>query len=510
MVQKRKQNAPRKRSGCSTCKRAHVRCSEERPSCLRCQRLKLECDYQIKLLWEEDALERNIAHGRARAPTSSREVERFSEQPLTNQVYRYEFLNSTLADFESVFCQTPLSIRDEEDDGSEEEEEEEDDGGGGGDIEEVAREAEFACIPVPPHSPYLGSDAFLLDYYISELSPKCSLSSTNNPYLYTLLPVAFEFEPLRHALLAAAANELRLQQHSQFEKLSLKLRDAAIRGLRAHLQTTEMDWKSLAVMLMFCFYDISDGCAPSWITHLKMGLKMLDTLRANSRTDASLKALCEIYFVAHEVMGQTAWEDSPPTGELLWIPHDPQEIDILTGCSRQLLSIIHRISCLSQRIRQNGPFDDDGFLREKAALVQELLSLHQYPASGSNDLDVVQTVAEAKRLAALLYLEEKLHVPELTESCDIHPPAIIQALLDLLSGLHLHNAATLWPLFVLGVSRFTSQDQLNLVHLRLLWLEQSRPLGSICHARRFVESRVGGYLLNTDLCHSFKTWISLA
>lgn len=504
MVQKRKQNAPRKRSGCSTCKRAHVRCSEERPSCLRCQRLRLECDYQIKLLWEDDAQERKIAHGRVRAPASIRVVGRSSEQSSTNQVSRYEFLNTTLADYEARFWPTPLTI------GVDEEEEGEEDDDDDGDVEEVVRETEFACIPVPPHSPYLGSDAFLLDYYISELSPKCSLSSTNNPYLYTLLPVAFEFEPLRHALLAAAANELRLQQHAQFENLSLKLRDAAIRGLRAHLQTTEMDWKSLAVLLMFCFYDISDGCAPSWITHLKMGLKMLDTLRANSRTDANLKALCEIYFVAHEVMGQTAWEDPSPTRDLLWIPHDPQEIDVLTGCSRQLISIIHRISCLAQRIRQDSFFEDDEFLSEKSGLVRELLSLHQYPASGSNDLDVVQTVAEAKRLAALLYLEEKLHVPGFTESCDINPTAIIQALLDLLSGLPLHNAATLWPLFVLGVSRFTSQDQLNLVLLRLLWLEQSRPLGSICHARRLVESRAEGHELDVDLYHSSKAWISLA
>jgi len=410
-----------------------------------------------------------------------------------------------LADYETLFQPTPLSISVDEDDDDDDDGDDDD-----GDIEEILRDTEFACIPVPPYSPYLGSDAFLLDYYISELSPKCSLGSANNPYLYTLLPVAFEFEPLRHALLAATANELRLQQHVQFENVSLKLRDAAIRGLRAHLQTTEMDWKSMAVMMMFCFYDISDGCAPSWITHLKMGLKMLDTLRTNSRTDENLKALCEIYFVAHEVMGQTAWEDPSLPRDLFWIPHDPQEIDALMGCSRQLISIIHRISCLAQRIRQNSMFEVDEFLSEKSDLVRELLSLHQYPASSSNDLDIVQTVAEAKRLAALLYLEEKLRIPGLIDSCNINPTAIIGSLLDLLSGLPLQNAATLWPLFVLGISRFTSQDQLNLVLSRLLWLEKSRPLGSICHARRLIESRADGVALDVHLYYTPKAWISLA
>lgn len=496
MVQKRKQNAPRKRSGCSTCKRAHVRCSEERPSCSRCQRLKLECDYQLKLLWEEDALQRNIAHGRGKAPAGRRDIGQLVEQPLANRISEYEFCNTTTADFHSIYWHSPSSLGIDDEDDS--------------DVEEVVRATGKACIPVPPHSPYLGSDAFLLDYYISELSPKCSLSRTNNPYLYTLLPVAFEFEPLRNALLAAAANELRLQRHGEFEKLALKLRDAAIRGLRAHLQTAEMDWRGLAVMLMFCFYDISDGCAPSWITHHKMAMKMLDRLRTNSRTDTNLKALCEIYFVAHEVMGQTAWEDPSPARDLLWIPHDPQEIDVLTGCSRQLLSIIHRISLLAKRMQPNNFCDNDQLLSEKSALVQELLSLHQVPASGSNDLNVVQTVAEAKRLAALIYLEEKLPILGFPEPRQIEPTAIVQDLLELLSGLPLHNAATLWPLFVLGVSRFTSHEQLDIVLTRLLCLEQSRPLGSICHARRIVQDHSGDSPLSLDRYQSSKARISLA
>ena len=70
-----------------------------------------------------------------------------------------------------------------------------------------------------------------------------------------------------------------------------------------------MDWQSLATMVMFCFRDITDGCEPSWITHLKMGLRMLRELNCVKRTDTELRKFCEIYFVAHEVMGRTAWED---------------------------------------------------------------------------------------------------------------------------------------------------------------------------------------------------------
>lgn len=68
-----------------------------------------------------------------------------------------------------------------------------------------------------------------------------------------------------------------------------------------------MDWKSLATIVMFCFRDVTDGCEPSWITHLNMGLRMLKGLKCDTRTDADLRGFCEIYLVAHEVMGRTAW-----------------------------------------------------------------------------------------------------------------------------------------------------------------------------------------------------------
>lgn len=38
-----------------------------------------------------------------------------------------------------------------------------------------------------------------------------------------------------------------------------------------------------------------------------MGLQMLTYLTTRTPVDDSLKAFCEIYFVAYEVMGGTAW-----------------------------------------------------------------------------------------------------------------------------------------------------------------------------------------------------------
>ncbi|KAF2032131.1 hypothetical protein EK21DRAFT_61631 [Setomelanomma holmii] len=60
----RRQIGPRKRTGCITCKDAHVRCTEESPHCRRCERLKLDCQYAFRLMWEADDAEKGIVHGR--------------------------------------------------------------------------------------------------------------------------------------------------------------------------------------------------------------------------------------------------------------------------------------------------------------------------------------------------------------------------------------------------------------------------------------------------------------
>lgn len=169
-------------------------------------------------------------------------------------------------------------------------------------------------ILIPPTIPIFALTSIetqLIEYYIHSLAPKCSLSIDLNPYLDVLLPVAYDFAPLRHTLIAASACQLfHFSGERIFEVHSLRHRSKAIRGLNEHLGREKTDWKSLATMAMFCFRDITDGCEPSWITHLKMGLRMLRELRCSTRTDADLRNFCEIYFVAHEVMGRTAWEDA--------------------------------------------------------------------------------------------------------------------------------------------------------------------------------------------------------
>jgi hypothetical protein len=349
----RKQNGPRNRTGCTTCKSAHVKCTEESPRCRRCERLKLRCRYQFTLLWEEDAVQRGIVHGRTgvwsrdgKKPVPARK--QFDEHTWmetipasTTRSKNWEFSNLGIDDFADGVPQAlyndeqrsgtfihpaqtvdvtsrsqdpfPFSTENLSSDVPAQHDTKEADYEY--EIHPNRRSASsyWNDLHIAPSIATLVLTHFetqLLDYYIRSLAPKCSLSVDLNPYLEVLLPVACDFAPLRHTLLAASACQLfHFNNQKMYEVQSLHHRSKAIRGLNEHLGRGKMDWKSLATMAMFCFRDITDGCEPTWITHLQMGLRMLRELKCNPKTDTGLQNFCEMYFVAHEVMGRTAWSD---------------------------------------------------------------------------------------------------------------------------------------------------------------------------------------------------------
>ncbi|KAJ4292360.1 hypothetical protein N0V90_009021 [Kalmusia sp. IMI 367209] len=376
-----------------------------------------------------------------------------------------------------------------------------------------------SCIPLLSFS---DADAQLLSYYIHELSPKCSLSVDLNPYLNVLLPVAYDFEPLRHTLLAASACQLyHFSGDRQYELHSLRHRSKAIRGLNEHLSIEHMDWKSLATMVMFCFRDITDGCEPSWITHLKMGLRTLKNLLCTTNIDVDLRKFCEIYFVAHDVMGRTAWEQDAPGHEHYEWDRDENyhEIDSIMGCSRELISLISQISCLAGTSRQQNIL-----IGSKAVsathLMNQLSGLHQTLRTGVEHPETMLRIAEVKRLSAMLYLHDRVMVPHANTSFAL-AHSLREAIIEAIQELPASSGASLWPLFVLGKSNLSSRDQAEFVLDRLHQLEKSRYLGSFYHARRRVERNIlrrltahGDLLQQTweddSALNDNERWVSLA
>ncbi len=72
-----------------------------------------------------------------------------------------------------------------------------------------------------------------------------------------------------------------------------------------------------------------------------------------SNTEDNLLAFLRMYFVAHEIMSRTACEEDIVSQVYEWAEHEAlDEIDVLMGCSRELMTLIRRTSMLASQLSQ--------------------------------------------------------------------------------------------------------------------------------------------------------------
>ncbi|KAL4948856.1 fungal-specific transcription factor domain-containing protein [Aspergillus filifer] len=500
------------RTGCLQCKEKHLRCTEEQPRCRRCETLGLPCKRGLKLTFREDAIQRGLAFGReglwTKRPSSKTQKSAvFRPIPLNPYINRWIFLDVAIDDFQGRQQATEAGL--ESDNLSE---------------HKFLPTTSF-LIPsylIHPLHAFPESDAYLLDYFIQGISPSCSLSPSHNPYISLVIPLSFSSNTLRSALLAVAANQLCLLGRPELRQEACYYKDKALQGLRRQIAVKSHDEETVATVLMLCFQDISDGCAPSWLTHLRGGMQLLDCDGSIYRASPSLWGFFRMYFVAHDIMSRTAtdaWDDDIDHSSQLWAEGDDlDEIDVLMGCSRSLMTLIHRISTLASaknKILQNRPlaaFEAEYYSTAATELHQALITLHQTLPAHSPDRGDLKQIAHIKCLAAQLYLIERLGSPSTTPQHNMlqhhsqtafHYPskavliksliASITALTDQSTsattnkpnGQNTNLATLLWPLFILGNASLENEEHRRFVLDRLLGIQKARNLGSV---RRTVEA----------------------
>ncbi|KAE8547968.1 hypothetical protein EYB25_009761 [Talaromyces marneffei] len=418
----RKQPENRRRTGCFQCKEKHVQCTEEKPSCKRCERLGLQCVRGIKLLFREDAIERGIHFGRE--GTWSKRCKRikkppvleldndFTGVPLDQYHGRWIWLNTTYNDFtgepnkwddgeNEVELFSPIG----------------NDAGcwvlASGQHEQQQQQQQLLSQTLKmrslgnPLSYYKQSEAHLLDYFIRAIGPNCSLSSSQNPYM-SLVPL-LSYTTFRNTILAVSANQLSLLGDTRYSKEARMYKQKALTGLTQIGGTSTEDFGVVASVLMLCFHDISDNCSPSWVTHLRGGLDMTQYLPAGSAQMESLKRFFNMYFVAHDIMSRTAPLDCDDEPVHEWLENDDlDEIDTTVGCSRRLMTLVSQTSSLARQRRKVKDMNSD-FIRRCEDVGMGLESLHQkLPALTSTTESFILQIAEIKRLSALLYFTENL------------------------------------------------------------------------------------------------------
>ncbi|GCB27252.1 uncharacterized transporter C757.13 [Aspergillus awamori] len=339
-----------------------------------------------------------------------------------------------------------------------------------------------------PLSEYSHSESYLLQYFIQSIGPDCSLSSIDNPYITLLTPLAFCHPALRNAMVSVAANQLRLLGDARYANEAALYKNRAIQGLQQAVELQNIDDGIIGTILMLCFYDISDKCDSSWVKHLEAGLDLLDCLPCSASSSQGLRRFFQMYFVAHAIMRRTA---SPgmmyENGRYGWSENDNlDEIDTIMGCSRRLMGMINDISDLpsDEHMKTTNAGPADTYISRANRLACSLINLAQTLPPHLQHREDIARIAETKRLAALLYLIER--VGSTTYRRQFIPRTdkrtLVNKMIDLIQSLP-DSATLLWPLYVLGQTALDDQDHRRFVMDRLERIERTRNLGSVRRAR---------------------------
>lgn len=304
----------------------------------------------------------------------------------------------------------------------------------------------------------------LFDYYLQQVCPRTTASTTmSSPFASVILPFSVTASPTLFKAIQSLAACHWARRDPNFGTLGLRLKSETLRDLRRRLSyegsaTCCTDPEVLLIMMMLCLYEILDKCDEHWTIHLK-GAKDLIRLRRQQADAVSdpVTTFAEHFFAFQDVMGRTACGEEVVFGSDYW-KTDDQHIDLWMGCSPELVSILSSITELSRARRQFQSGNSPSMFSVRAASLEHQLE-HLVQEIGDGDDEILCSVAEAKRLAALLYLHCALYGASPTTPLVVdYVHQILRLVSDLLERDSM--ASVMWPVFVAAVELDPSGDEL--------------------------------------------------
>ncbi|EPS28325.1 hypothetical protein PDE_03271 [Penicillium oxalicum 114-2] len=479
----------RSRSGCRECRASRVRCDTQRPICTRCREKGLPCSTNLVLKWESEFVSRGMAFGRTgvwsknrsdASPNSNSTSTSAGSSPASSvdttrrwcslpDVAPWAFINTGLASFKdpsrfdvelnkqqallssgsgrlmavpALSSQTKLGER------------------------SGAWSADFARAPsLFPGLLGLGHGQ-LFDYFFRQVCPRATASpSSASPFASVVLPFSTSASPTLFRAIEALSACHWARRDPMYGAIGLRLKTETLRDLRRRLTSQDLatsynDPEILLIMMMLCLYEILDKCDEHWTIHLKGARDLIRLRREQVDTPSDpVTRLAERFFAFQDVMGRTACGEAVKFGSDYWRSND-KYIDLWMGCSTELVAILSLITELSRIRRQSASsLTESVFLGRAASLQRQLEHLVQEVEDGEDE--ILATVAEAKRVAALLYLHCALYGASPTTSLVVE---YVQQILSSVWSLLEHDsmANVIWPIFVAAVELNPSQDELSL------------------------------------------------
>ncbi|KAJ6008599.1 hypothetical protein N7499_001350 [Penicillium canescens] len=361
------------------------------------------------------------------------------------------------------------------------------------------------CLNTFPSGGRSDSDPVLLSYFEHIICSSSTLvdNAHCNPYRYLILPMALQSEGLYHAALAISANTLKLSD-TKYRLPALEHHHRALNHLRGLLNKD--DWveaeidEMLGLVLMLCWFDISDSSRPSWVTHLNGFQNLIRTRKerpGRSHHSQELESFFNRYFAFHLVLARTAFRVTSTSQAPPILPDSILEasdiIDPYMGFSPALLLMINQVAELAWARDGLDEISRKGVYQLKANLdnlQQKLPAEHIDP-----DTECV-AIAEANRLGALLFLYEicltksassKSPIASLdAEERNIYVKRILGLVLKKKANMMRTAVLPLWPLFLAGCCAHEEEEKVIVLQL-FEELNGIRRFGNIAPAVEVVE-----------------------
>ncbi|KUI61895.1 hypothetical protein VP1G_09040 [Cytospora mali] len=439
----------RTRTGCQRCRLRKIKCDESKPICRQCLAKGFTCHSVSTLKWEEDYQTRGLAFGRrgiwskGPLPPEHRSLLSKDEGDITWCVFPsirpYSFVNSTVNASEGGFT--------------------------------TLRKDRDTCTSVAKASFVHYEDIFKAEDVASPMAP--------SPFASLIFPFSISnSSAVLKSLMALSACHLA-KLDTSFKTTALRLGDGVLGHLKARLEMEDtshvaLDPEILVLMMILCLIEIINECDKRWLVHLK-GARDLILVRRQARLSMGdsisrpydeLVEFSERFFAYQDVIGRTACGEEPIFGGDFWTAHATGSItDPWLGCSPELVSMLCTITELSRQRAENAAVASSaGFQLQSSSLEHRLGRLEQKMINPEDD--ILQTIAELKRLSASLYLDCALR--------DAHPtlPRVNVAtrqILRLISVLLERNTVNClaWPIFVAAVELDPLED--------LIWTTETMP-----------------------------------
>lgn len=329
----------------------------------------------------------------------------------------------------------------------------------------------------------------LLEYYTKRLCPlTVSSPRSKSPFATLILPFSVTRSPVvLHAILALAASH-RARQDVTFKATALQLNGGVLQYLRRRVRaedTTQvaLDPETLLITMMLCLTGIVRDCDERWVVHLRgardlirLRRQTLLTAAPQSQSSIELVNFSEKFFAYQDIIGRTACGEEPIFDVDFWVSHGTSnDTDAWLGCSPELVSVLCVVTELSrQRSRDSAVASSTSFLSQTFMLEKRLGRLEQRVVDPEDD--ILQTMAEVKRISAALYLECAIRGAQPSSSQVI---ASVTQILRLVSALLERDvtAGLAWPIFVAAVELDPLEE--------LVWTTETESAAPR-HGRNFV------------------------